>query len=113
MANQKVLRGIGIRVNRRTALRGMGAGVFGSAMALSIGRAPKAYAASCTGPYGSGHCYSGNCSGSRCKNDSYGVNCSQVSGFCGGGACWTSGGGTCCDCRCTDSNRLFYCYCYG
>jgi hypothetical protein len=112
MAESKILRKIGVQLNRRSLLRGVGAGVFGSAMAISVGKAPAAFAASCTGPGGTGACYSSNCNGSHCRNSAY-IQCSTVSGYCGGGSCWTSGGGTCCDCRCTDSNRLFYCYCYG
>lgn len=109
---KKLLQWTGIAVNRRTALRGAGATVFGSLMAVSVGQAPRAFAAPCSAPYGGGACYSANCSGSTCRNAN-GISCRTISGYCGSGSCWSSGGATCCDCYCTDSPRQFYCYCYG
>jgi hypothetical protein len=102
-----------VHLTRRRFLYKVGATTFGVAAAGAVGRAPSALAAEpCTGPMGSGRCASSNCSYSTCKSS---AGCSAYAA-CGGGTCWRSAPGAnsfCCDCKCTQSGRTFYCYCFG
>lgn len=104
------------KINRRKLLRRATVMTFGTFVGVSVGRPPMAQAAGapCTGPFGTGACNRSSCSGHTCKS-SPGVTCFQVSGYCGSGACWTSGAGTCCDCECRIASPAHtgYCYCYG
>jgi hypothetical protein len=103
---------IGRLTNRRVFVRNSMATVFSVGAGVAIGMPGKAVAAApCTGPYGTGDCGNCSCRGSRCSSCGS-VRCSSVN-FCGGGSCWSSGGGTCCDCRCQQYSYYWYCYCYG
>ena len=61
----------------------------------------------CTAPFGGGQCSSSECSGSQCNQ--YGAQ--PTYGYCytQSANCWSSGGGTCCDCFGYTNG---YCYCY-
>jgi hypothetical protein len=101
-----------IRFSRRTFLGRALAAIFGVFAGLSVG-VPRVMAAGCSGPYGTGYCGRSLCRGYRCSN-SYYTSCGYVRGFCRpGSACWSSGGGTCCDCQCYNvgGGATFYCYC--
>jgi hypothetical protein len=101
------------RINRRRFLTGAAATTVGTYMGASVGRAPLASAAgSCVGPHGTGPCPKSACSKHKCVG-----HCGYTK-TCHGGTtyCWSSGGKTCCDCKCAptgSSPYTTYCYCYG
>ena len=101
-----------VEVNRRRFLKRLTGLAFGLFAGAAMGIPELALAAGCTGPFGSGACYSANCNGPNCQNGG-GVVCSNVGGFCDDDACWTSGAHTCCDCVCRVDVFVFYCYCHG
>ncbi len=97
-----------IQFSRRRFLKVAAASAFGAFAGFGL-RPQLAYAASCTGPGGSGYCGAAQCNGAHCKSP-----CHDITGYCpGGGACWSDGsGGTCCDCFCVSGNMSWYCYCH-
>jgi hypothetical protein len=116
-----LLRWTTIQVSRRRFLKRATILTFGTFAGASatLGRAQFALACpeDCTAPGPGCACYSGNCNGAACQ-DSPGMCCSFVYGFCGVGAsCWAydENGHFCCDCLCREcpgGSIQYYCYCH-
>lgn len=99
----------------RVSRRAFSAGLAG---ALAVGASPSSAAARiarevlqeegpCTFPWGGGAC-------PNCTPDSCG-SCTYSSGWCpGGDICWTTSGGSCCDCICyySELNLFWPCGCF-
>jgi hypothetical protein len=110
---QELLRWTAVRINRRSMLKrtlGLTFGLFGG---LAAGVPQIAWADTCTGPFGSGHCDPCNCSGHTCVT--CGSALCQVTTCCCGtqSGCWSSSGATCCDCQCRSGSFGWYCFCFG
>lgn len=104
-------------INRRKAIGGGLAAVFGAVAGVSLGQKAAVAAIPCSGLPDCRATSSAFCSGSNCASGTY-HSCSPLNLGCisAGNYCWTSQGGKCCDCRCSwygGGSGTVNCICYG
>lgn len=104
-----------LAVRYPVALRISRAGFNFLAGVLARGRPfPLADAACCTGPFGTGSCFSGDCDPDGSCGGQL-LRCVPYFGVWSGTGCWSSTsctGVTCCDCFCDNGSSQWYCYCH-
>lgn len=115
---ERVLEDTALQAVAHPRLLSLSRSVFSALAGLvTTGRVlPVASAACCTGPYGTGSCFSGDCDPDGQCGGNY-LRCVAVVGFCytPGSNCWSSNscrGVTCCDCSCDTGQTQWYCYCH-